>query len=361
MTFNPLIIGSIQESGASALMTYSTTGSPVLRTHTTYSSLTWTGSGSFTILTNPNSLTFDYMIVAGGGAGGTTDDCMGGGGGGGGVRVFTSQSLSIAAHTVTIGAGGTAAWNVTTSGSGGNTTFSSNTTTGGGGGGNRNPGIGYPSYGYQVGATGGAGGGGGTSRSHQGAAGGAGNQGSYSPVEGVNGATGFVDWGYPTINNQGAGGGGGGATLSGASGGGTGTTQTAQSWTVKRKGSAGQTNNYMTGATITDPYTGGTTAFGGGGGAPQAQGNSYPGFGGLLYRLDSNGGEYELDSTGCTAGGTGRGGAGSSYSGAASAPGAGVANSGGGGGGRYPDGNVSSRLGGNGGSGVVVLRWVTEG
>ena len=64
------------------IMTYSTSGSPTLRTYGNYSSLTWTGSGSFTILTNPQTLTFDYMIVAGGGAGGTGNSVIGGGGGG---------------------------------------------------------------------------------------------------------------------------------------------------------------------------------------------------------------------------------------------------------------------------------------
>ena len=71
MTFNPLLLGSIQESGAgAALMTYSTTGSPTTRTHGSYTSLEFTSSGSFTLLTNPNSLTFDILVIAGAGSAG---------------------------------------------------------------------------------------------------------------------------------------------------------------------------------------------------------------------------------------------------------------------------------------------------
>ena len=326
------------------IMTYSTTGSPTLRTYGIYTSLTWTGSGSFQILGNPQSLTFDYMIVAGGGSGGSTNNNLGGGGGGGGVRVLTGQSLSTAAHTVTIGAGGTAAWNTTHSGSGGNTSLGAVETTGGGGGGNMNWAMTTP----QAGGAGGAGGAGATATNSMsvGLYGG-GNAGSYSPSEGTRGGMGSGDQ-YYWVNNQGAGGGGGGVTV------GSNNTAAPPGWPSAYHGSAGQTNNYMTGATITAPYTGGVTAFAGGGGGNRVSGNNYPGWGGIHH----SGGT--LSSSGLVQGGVGRCGAGNSSYGTSTAPGAGVANSGGGGGGRCPTTNNSAYLGGNGGSGVVVIRWVTE-
>jgi hypothetical protein len=121
-----------------------------------------------------------------------------------------------------------------------------------------------------------------------------------------------------------------------------------------RHGSAGQTNNFMTGATITPPFTGGVTAFSGGGGSC-AYSSSYWGRGGLATGFSP----WELSDSGLSVGGTGRCGAGNGHG--SGQPGSGVANSGGGGGGRSGSGTNSSLLGGNGGSGVVVIRWVTEG
>jgi hypothetical protein len=92
---------------------YSTTGSPTLRTYsdggTDYKSLQWASSGTFVPSSNPNSVTFDVWIVAGGGGGAGAATAGGlGGGGAGGALAYTSQTLGLASHTVTIGAGGAA-------------------------------------------------------------------------------------------------------------------------------------------------------------------------------------------------------------------------------------------------------------
>jgi hypothetical protein len=59
---------------------------------------TFLANGTFT---PTQSLSCDYLIVAGGGGGGTR-----GGGGAGGFRTATAQSLTTTAYTVTVGAGG---------------------------------------------------------------------------------------------------------------------------------------------------------------------------------------------------------------------------------------------------------------
>lgn len=138
-------------------------------------------SGTFT----PNqSLTCDYLVLAGGGGGG---DNIGGGGGAGGYRSLTAQSLTATGYTVTVGAGGFGS-------SGSASSFNGLAATGGGKGGGAT----------QAGSSGGSGGGtGGASNS----AGGAGNAGSYSPVEGYAGGAGS--------NSPNRSGGGGGATAVG--------------------------------------------------------------------------------------------------------------------------------------------------
>ena len=89
------------------VMTYSTTGSPTERTYGIYKSLHWTGAGNFVITANPKAL--DIWIVSGGGGGGGGYYSFGGGGGGGagGAKAFTSQTVSVGTHVITIGQGGT--------------------------------------------------------------------------------------------------------------------------------------------------------------------------------------------------------------------------------------------------------------
>jgi len=180
------------------VMTYSTTGSPTERTYGIYKSLHWTGSGNFVITANPKAL--DIWIVSGGGGGGGGYYSYGGGGGGGagGAKAFTSQTVSVATHTITIGQGGSGGPNAGGGTDGGDSSFaisggSTLSTTGGGAG---------------ILGTGHAGGSG---------AGGQGNTtgapGSGISGEGNSGGSGIYWGGYPTY-----GGGGGGKGSTGGNG-----------------------------------------------------------------------------------------------------------------------------------------------
>ena len=133
------------------------------------------------------SLTCDILVVAGGGGGGGQ---QGGGGGAGGLRAFASQSLTTTSYSVTVGSGGPGGFGNQSRGTNGNnSTFNSNSVTGGGGGATNSIAAG----------SGGSGGGGGINSS----ANGSGNAGSYSPVEGFAG-------GATSSGDGGAGGGGAG-------------------------------------------------------------------------------------------------------------------------------------------------------
>ena len=105
-------------------------------------------TGTFT---PTQSLTCDYLVVAGGAGGGYNN---GGGGGAGGFRTSIGGSpLSVTAtgYTITVGAGGAGAANTSVQGgTGGNSTFSTITSDGGGGGGSGS---------IPAGANGGSGGG----------------------------------------------------------------------------------------------------------------------------------------------------------------------------------------------------------
>ena len=162
-----------------------------------YSVHAFTSSGIFT---TTQTLTVDYLIVAGGGSSGLGSRGIPGGGAGG-VRSFTSQTLSAGTYTIVVGGGGVVSY-----GSGG---VKGNNSSGFGytaaGGGN-----GASSYTLLVAGSGGSGGGGvegsgtpgnpGTGTN----AGGAGNTPSTSPVQGYAG-------GISTVStNCGAGGGGAG-------------------------------------------------------------------------------------------------------------------------------------------------------
>ena len=165
----------------SALTASKATGGTIL-SDGTYMYHVFTSSGTFT---PTQSLTVDYLVIAGGGGGGRADGGGGGAGGlrstvgftGGGGSLETPLSLSATGYTVTVGAGGNgASSNVGTSGS--NSVFGSITSTGGGGGGgssssglsggsgggassSTSPGGGTANQGYSGGSAGTYGGGGG--------------------------------------------------------------------------------------------------------------------------------------------------------------------------------------------------------
>jgi hypothetical protein len=182
-------------ANASITNTAKATGGDSVTTDGTYWYHTFRTSGTFT---PTETLTADYLVVAGGAGGGAgiNADGNGGGGGAGGLRCTvqatggggslpSALSLTAQAYTVTVGAGGAAA----TSGS--NSVFSSITSTGGGTGGKTG--------GTNSGASGGSGGG----VYNDGA--GTGSVGSGTADEGFNGAK-----SSPTAPYFGGGGGGAG-------------------------------------------------------------------------------------------------------------------------------------------------------
>jgi len=245
----------------------------------------FTMSGNFI----PNqTLSCDYLILAGGGGGGSEE---GGGGGAGGFRTFASQSLTAQTYQVLVGGGGTGGVATGTRGtSGTNSTFNSASSTGGGGGGTNTT---------KSGLSGGSGGGTGNST---GGTGGAGNAGSYSPVEGFAGGT---------NSSFRCGSGGGGASA-------VGTAPTASN--APGIGGAG-TASSLSGTSVT--YAGG------------------------------GGGGQEVAGLAGGAGGSGGGGTGGSSLATAQA---GTVNLGAGGGGGSSSSNVFVS-GGNGGSGLVIVRY----
>lgn len=146
-------------------------------------------SGTFT---PTQSLTADYLVVAGGGGGGTSYGAGGGAGGlrstvtatGGGGSLESALSLTAQAYTVTVGSGGA------NGAAGSNSVFSTITSTGGGVGGS----------GSNAGGAGGSGGGAGGNN------GSTGGTRTASPVQGFNGGIGAA---------SGGGGGGGSGAVGG--------------------------------------------------------------------------------------------------------------------------------------------------
>ena len=276
---------------------------------------TFTSPGTFCVsqlATCSTNNQVSYIVVAGGGGGG----CSGGGGGGaGGFREdkspatpYTSSPLEGAgAITVTAtgfpitvgggGAGGTPGTPATAT-PGVNSVFSTTTSAGGGGGGSRSGGA--PSPATANGLSGGSGGGGGGGNPLPNPSGGSGNTPPVSPPQGNNGGGGIN-----SPNHQAGGGGGAG---------GVGTAGTPS----PDKGGPG-------GAGVTTEITASPVARAGGGGG----GNQGP-------------------SAGCATAGGGNGGIPSADATD------GTANTGGGGGGA---GFRPSQASGNGGSGVVIIRY----
>jgi hypothetical protein len=267
-----------------------------------YTVHTFTSDGT---LQTYNDGTAEVLIIAGGGgagngSGGTGE---GGGGGSGGVKYFLQKTLAEASgtYTVTVGTGGTGATDSTVQGSDGlSSVFGSDTSIGGGGGGSRNGGV-------QDGKVGGSGGGGGQRDDS------VANFGAGTANQGNNGGSGFE-------GAQMSGGGGGAATTVGTSSpstgvGGAGGTGLTEGTSVLYDWQAAD------GSTATAVFNGTSSSYAGGGGGG---GQTTP-----------------------AAGGTGGGGAGGT---AAGSGGNGTANTGSGGGGQ----------GGDGGKGVVIVRYVED-
>lgn len=257
--------------------------------------------------TPTQSITADVLVIAGGGSGGYGNGGAGGGAGGYRTTLDTSSlSLTASAYTVTVGAGGVCNYqNIGNPGS--NSSFAGNSittisSTGGGGG--------SSDYSASNGQSGGSGGGG-MLASTVTRAPGSGNAGGYTPVEGYAGGTNsFSSGNYVGAGGGGAGGVGGNIVNIYHSGSGGIGRNTNSAWA------------YATGTGINGYYAGG------GAGAAYPTGNYTHGEGGA-----GGGGIGQGPAVAGTNGKTNTG-------------------SGGGGGG----GNTQA-YGGNGGSGIVIVRY----
>ena len=269
----------------------------------TYYYHVFTSTGTFTPV---SSLSADILVVAGGGGGGGN---IAGGGGAGGLRNGT-LSLTATGYAVTVGAGGAkGTGNNTDCTSGVDSVFSSITSAGGGRGASDNA--------ARPALAGGSGGGGSWSLQ----SGGAGNTPSTSPSQGNNGANALP-------SNFGSAGGGGGAGAAG----------TAGSATVNAGGDGGAgSSTYSSWSTATgigQNVSGIYYLAGGGGGGRSRSGTTASSIGGL--------------------GGGGVGGFDGGSPNTGTVGGNGSANMGAGGGGAAWG---SAQDGGNGGSGVVIVRY----
>jgi hypothetical protein len=233
------------------------------------------------------------VLVVAGGGGGGSQ--VGGGGGAGGLVHNTSFAVvSSQSYTVTVGGGGGGTTNNTVGSSGGNSVFGSISAIGGSGGGS----YGNNNAGLTTGGSGGGGAGG-----------------SGGSVTGANGTVGQGNAGGNGITSTWAGGGGGGAGGPGGAG-----------------SSANDGTGGNGGAGLANDITGSTVYYAGGGGGCSNSSTSVLSVGGI---------------------GGGAGGWSTSYrSGTVNA----TANTGGGGGGirDYPSSNGPA---GNGGSGIVIIRY----
>jgi hypothetical protein len=285
---------------------------------------TFTGPGTFCvsrIATCAANNEVSYMVVAGGGGGGGRRSA---GGGAGGFRETKSPvtpytaspldgqpsapnriTVTQTAFPITVGAGGNAGTGnpsvspgVTNGTNGSNSTFSTITSTGGGAGMSDNT---------CAAASGGSGGGGVNNPGSGTTPGGSGNTPPTTPSQGNDGGIGVAAPKYGA-------GGGGGATAVGVGG-----------------NTSGDGGNGGAGATTS--INGTPTAYAGGGG----------------------GGAYNVPAGFMGCGGAGGGGnaGGPGESGGT----AGTTNTGGGGGGAYHPGPSTEETGGNGGSGIVIIRY----
>jgi hypothetical protein len=244
----------------------------------TYWYHTFEMSGNFV----PNqSLSCDYLVVAGGGGGGGSRGTAygaSGGGGAGGFRTGSAFSVTAQSYPITVGGGGVGGVATSTVGaqgtSGSNSVFSTITSTGGGGGGSGDWSTGSAYNGLTGGSGGGAGSGGtkGTGTSGQGFDGA-----EDATDDGGGGGGSSAGGSSPVSSNGGAGGAGTVSSISGlsisyAGGGGGGAYSTGSGGTATSGGGAGGANAVN--------GTAGTTNYGGGGGGSGGTSTYTPGLSG---------------------------------------------------------------------------------
>tara|TARA_Y100000004_G_scaffold79317_1_gene89184 strand:+ start:1371 stop:2708 length:1338 start_codon:yes stop_codon:yes gene_type:complete len=304
---------NIQDSTSNVIgETFLTASGGSIATFGNFKVHTFTGPGTFTVCSvanTPSNNVIDYVVVGGGGGGGTGTSGGAGGGGAGGYRSFTCQPVTAQGYPVTVGGGGPGnppgATPQPPGTDGSVSTFISNSSAGGGGGGSQAPGSPAPNY---TGNDGGSGGGG----AYPGGAGGSGNTPSVTPPQGNDGAA-----------------------IGGCNGGGG--------------GGAGAAAVQASGPTVTSP-----------GGAGVDISPSYgPGVGASGF-VAGGGGGGNYNACGSASGGSGGGGAGAAKTSGAAVGSNATVNTGGGGGGATSTGGPSQgpgMQGGNGGSGVVAIRY----
>lgn len=273
--------------------------------------------GSSTIAVANGSVTMDSILIAGGGGGG--GGSAGGGGGAGGLLYTTGTTVPVGSYPIVVGSGGLGKAGNSGPGTGGdwgdngtNSTFNGLTAIGGGGGGGED----------STRHNGQSGGSGGGAEYHSGATPGSGTSGQ--GFAGGYGNTGY--WG----------GGGGGAGSAGGN----------SSYGTSNGGNGGSgTNSY---ASWLSAITNGMQSVTGWGTATSTG-----------YIAGGGGGAKQSTTGSAGSGGVGGGGAGANDDNSGSGPStggiSGTANTGGGGGGN-PEGNLRANLG-NGGSGLVIVRY----
>ena len=304
---------------------------------------TFTGPGTFSVTnagTASGSTTVEYVVVAGGGAGGTR---AAGGGGAGGFRFYgdciaapypasplngpAALPVSVQSYPITVGSGGTGtppSCNEMPGGDGSNSVFSTITSTGGGGG------LGGTSTSPGRTGNGGSGGGGSPSPTSPNASGGTGNSPPVSPAQGNNG-------GPSGVNYNGAG--GGGALAVGQAAGPTPGVPSAKG------GNGGVGGGFPTTHFGSGQVSSCVSYFSGGGGGgswtdfvpgPGGTGGLGGGATGVTANTQPTYPTYQANSGTANTGGGGGGGGGGPRPG-------------------NPTGNAL--LGGNGGSGIVIIRY----
>jgi hypothetical protein len=298
--------------------TISTLSTPTgdYRVHT----FTSVGTTNFVVSSVGTIPTIEYLIVGGGGAGAARH----GGGGGAGGFIEGTRTATVGTFPIVIGAGATGTFSDTQGPDGGSTTAFSLTAIGGGGGG---------SWGQRNGRPGGSGGGGSEVSPNGGVGGTAQQPGSASGGFGFAGA-------ISQQNGTGHGSGGGGAGAVGtrafdshAGPGGSGRRSTILGQTYFFAGGGGG-GSWEAG----EPRRGGPGGLGGAGGGGQARSGVAGQGGGVALNNGQIGTVGIPNSRGGDAGANTGGG--------------------GGGGGAYPPNiGYENTKGGNGGSGIVVIRY----
>jgi len=271
------------------------TGGDIIDTDGTYWYHTFLSSGTFT---PQKSLSCDYLVVAGGGGGGSA---YGGGGGAGGLRSTVTATGGGGSLESALSLASNTAYTVTVGAGGAGGLTGYNATTSPGTSGNN-------SVFSTITSTGGGGGGGGGGAAKTGGSGGGG-------VDGLSGAAGTANQGFAgtagtNSNKYGSGGGGGAGSA-------------ATSAFTDQGGNGG--------SGVTTSISGSSITYGGGGGGGTFQG----GTAGL--------------------GGSGGGGNAGSVVNFPNNGSPGTANRGGGGGGASA--SPYDKVGGNGGSGIVIVRY----